>query len=70
MRWSQLVTNWRRLKDRIVFGGFNLSGGDNQRSDQRGSGISTVGHSAELQLASFRPDDQGRRSEFSLHIGS
>jgi hypothetical protein len=68
MRWTQVETNWRKLKN-IVFDGFRLSGGDSQQSDRRGPEISTVGHSAELQLAAFRPDDRGRRSEFSLHIG-
>jgi hypothetical protein len=68
MRWTQVETNWRKLKN-IVFDGFRLSGGDSQQSDRRRPEISAVGHSAELQLAAFRPDDRGRRSEFSLHIG-
>jgi hypothetical protein len=69
MRSNQGETNWWRLMNRIVFGGFHLSGGDDQRSDRTGPEISTDGHSAELQLAAFRPDDGARRSEYSLHIG-
>jgi hypothetical protein len=69
MRWNQLETNWRQLKNRIVNGGFSASGRDSPRSDRSGQEISTVGHSAESQLAAFRPDERGKRSEFSLHIG-
>jgi hypothetical protein len=69
MTWNQVETNWWQLKNKFVFGGFRLSGGDSQRSDRSGLELSTVGQSAELQPAAFRPDDRGRRSEFSLHIG-
>ena len=69
MRWTKVETSWRQLKDKIASGGFRLSAGDRQRSDGSGSEVSTAGHSGELQLAAFRPDERGRRSEFSLHIG-
>jgi hypothetical protein len=68
MRWNQVETNWRQLKN-IVLGELGSTGGGSPRSDRSGSEISTVGHGAESQLAAFRPDDRGRRSEFSLHIG-
>jgi hypothetical protein len=69
MTWNQVETNWWQLKNKFVFGGFRLSGGNSQRSDRSGLELSMVGQSAELQPAAFRPDDRGRRSEFSLHIG-
>jgi hypothetical protein len=69
MKWTRIEMNWRRLKDKIVFRGFRLSDGDSQRFDLIGAEISRVGQSDGSQPATFRPDDRGRRSEFSLHIG-
>jgi hypothetical protein len=69
MRWNQVETNWRQLKKKIDFGKFRLSVGDGPQSDRSGPENFSIGHSAELRLAAFRPDDRGRRSEFSLHIG-
>jgi hypothetical protein len=69
MKWTRIAMNWRQLKDKIVFWGFRLSDGDSQRFDLIGAEISRVGQSDESQTTAFHPDDRGRRSEFSLHIG-
>jgi len=69
MKWRRSEINWRLLKDKIVFRGFRLSDGDSQLFELIGAEISRVGQSDESHSAAFRPDDRGRRSEFSLHIG-
>ncbi|MGO9419557.1 hypothetical protein [Roseiarcus sp.] len=68
MKWTRIEMNWRRFKDKIVFRSFRSSG-DSQRSDPIGAKVSGVGQGDQSQPAAFHPDDQGRRSEFSLHIG-
>ena len=37
--------------------------------DLIGAEMSSDGQSGDVQTTAFRPDDRGRRSEFSLHIG-
>ncbi len=69
MKWGRIEINWRLLKHKIVFRGFRLSDGDSQLFERIGAGISRVGQSDQSQPAAFHPDDRGRRSEFSLHIG-
>ena len=69
MKWRRIEINWRLLKDKIVFRGFRLSDGDSQLFELIGAEISRVGQSGQSQPAAFHPDDRGRRSEFSLHIG-
>ncbi len=69
MKWTRIEMNWTRLKDKIIFRGFRLSHGDSHRSDLIGAKISGGGQGDQSQPAAFRPDDRGRRSEFSLHIG-
>ncbi len=69
MLWNRIAVNWRQIKDQIVFRGIRWSYGDSQRFDLIGTEISRVSQSDGLQPAAFHPDDRGRRSEFSLHIG-
>jgi hypothetical protein len=70
MNWDRIVWSWKQLKDEIVprFRG---------RADDKGAPSGLIGavmsgddQSWEVQTTAFRPDDRGRRSEFSLHIGS
>ncbi len=68
MKWNRIEMNWRRLKHKIVFPGLRSSGAS-QRCDPIGGKISGVGQGDPSQPAAFHPDEQGRRSEFSLHIG-
>jgi uncharacterized protein YbdZ (MbtH family) len=69
MKWNRIESGWKQLKDKFaiwpfrssddVSGSFGLIGGETSR----------FGHSDESQTAAFHPDDRGKRSEFSLHIG-
>ena len=69
MKWSQIEASWKQLKDKFAFWPFRLSGDDSESFHLIGPEISRVGQSDELPPAAFHPDDRGRGSEFSLHIG-
>ena len=69
MKWDRIAASWRRLKDKLDLSPFRSSDDDRERSDLIGAGLSRVGQSDALQPAAFHPDDRGKRSEFSLHIG-
>ncbi len=69
MKCGRIEIDWRLLKDKIVFRGFRLSDDDSQLFELIGAEISRVGQSDQSQPAACHPDDRGRRSEFSLHIG-
>ena len=70
MKWSRIEASWKNLKDKFAFRPFRSSDDDSENFDLIGAEISRVGQSDELQPAPFHPDDRGRGSEFSLHIGS
>jgi hypothetical protein len=69
MKWNQIEASWKQLKDKFGFRPFRLSDDDSGSFNLIGAEISRIGQSEESQPAIFRPDDRGRRSEFSLHIG-
>ncbi len=69
MKWSQIEASWMLLKDKFSFWPFRLSDDDSESFGLIGVEISRVSQSDEPQPAAFHPDDRGRRSEFSLHIG-
>ncbi len=69
MKWSQIEASWMQLKDKFAFWPFRLSDDDSESFGLIGVEISRVSQSDEPQPAAFHPDDRGRRSEFSLHIG-
>ena len=69
MNWDQIEVSWKQLKDKIVFQWGRPTDDDGKRVDLIGAKMSRDGQSREAQTRPFRPDDRGRRSEFSQHIG-
>ncbi len=69
MKWSQIEASWKQLKGKFAFRPFGLSDDDRESFDLIEAEISRAGQNDESQSAALRPDDRGRRSEFSLHIG-
>jgi len=69
MNWHRIEASWKNLKDKFAFRPFRSPDDDRESSGLTGAEISRVGQSDELQPAPFHPDDRGRGSEFSLHIG-
>jgi hypothetical protein len=67
MSWDRIVRSWRQLKDEIVFQCCRLA--DHKGTQMIGAEMSSDGQSGDVQTTAFRPDDRGRQSEFSLHIG-
>ncbi len=69
MNWARVVWIWNSSKTRS-------STQFRERADDKGARFDLIGaetpsddQSRDAQTAAFRPDDRGRRSEFSLHIG-
>ena len=68
MKWDQIQLSWKQLKEKFVLPSFRVAddngksleliGAEMPRNDQSGA-----------QPTAFHPDDRGKRSEFSLHIG-
>ena len=69
MSWDRIVRSWRQLKDGIVFQCCRLADDMGTQIDLIGAEMSSDVQSGDVQTTAFRPDDRGRRSEFSLHIG-
>ncbi len=69
MRWDRIEMSWKQLKGRFIFRLFWLSDDVGERFDRAGAEISKVVQSDASHPAAFCPDDRGRRSEFSQHIG-
>ena len=69
MSWDRIVRTWRLLKDGIVFRYRRLADDMGTQIDLIGAEMSSDVQSGDVQTTAFRPDDRGRRSEFSLHIG-
>jgi hypothetical protein len=69
MNWDQIVLSWKQLKDKIVFQWGGPTDDNGKRVDLIGAETSRDGRSSDAQPTAFRPDDRGRRSEFSQHIG-
>jgi hypothetical protein len=69
MSWDRIVRSWRQLKDGIVFQCCRSADDMGTRIDLIGAEMSSDFQSGDVQTRAFRPDDRGRRREFSLHIG-
>jgi hypothetical protein len=69
MRCDRIEMSWKQLKASFVFRLFWLSDDVDERFDRVGAEISKVVQSDASHPAAFCPDDRGRRSEFSQHIG-
>jgi len=70
MNWDRIVWSWKQLKDEIVPRFRGRADNKGARLDLTGAQMSSDDQSTDMQTTAFRPDDRGRRSEFSLHIGS
>jgi len=68
MNRDQIQVSWKQLKDKFLLQWFRVT-------DDRGKGLELIGAEmsrdgqSDAQPTAFRPNDRGKRSEFSLHIG-
>jgi hypothetical protein len=67
MNWDQIREGWKQLKEKFVLQRLRVT-------DHDGKGLQLIGadmsdERSVTQAGAFRPDDRGKRSEFSLHIG-
>ena len=69
MNWDRIAASWRQLKDKIVFQWGRPTDDNGNRVDPIGAEMSRDGQSHEAQTRPYRPDDRGKRHEFSQHIG-
>ena len=68
MNWDQIQVSWKQLKEKFVLQWFTVTDDDSKSLELIGAERSWDDRS-DTQPAAFRPDDRGKRSEFSLHIG-
>jgi hypothetical protein len=69
MSWDRIAGSWKRLKDEIVFQWRRLADDKDTSFDLIGAEMSSDRQNSDVQTCVIRPDDHGKRSEFSLHIG-
>jgi hypothetical protein len=60
--------SWKQLKEKFVLQSFGVTDDNDKSLELIGVEMSWDGQS-DAQSTAFHPDDHGRRSEFSLHIG-
>ena len=68
MNWDQIQVGWKQLKEKFVFQWFRVTDDNGNGLELIGAEMSRYGQS-DAQPTAFHPDDRGKRSEFSLHIG-
>ena len=68
MKWDQIQLSWKQIIEKFVL--HRLTGTDDHRkgSELRGAEMSWDDQN-DAEPTAFHPDDSGKRSEFSLHIG-
>jgi hypothetical protein len=69
MSWDRIAASWKRLKYEIVFHWCRLTDDKGTSFDLIAAEMSGDRQISDVQTSVFRPDDGGKRSEFSLHIG-
>jgi tyrosyl-tRNA synthetase len=69
MSWYRIAGSWKRLKDEIVFQWCRMVDDKGTSFDLIGAEMSSGRQNSDVQTSVIRPDDHGKRSEFSLHIG-
>jgi len=69
MSWNVIAGSCKRLKDEIVFQWRKRTDDKGTSFDLIAAGMSSDRECGDVQTSVFRPDDHGKRSEFSLHIG-
>ena len=68
MKWERIRVSWKQLEKKFVLWWFRVT-------DDNGKGLELIGAEmpwdgqSDAQPTAFHPDDRGKRSEFSLHIG-
>lgn len=70
MNPDQIVGSWKQLKRKLVSRFHRHPDDKGAPSSLIVAKMSSADQGGEVQATAFRPDDRGRRSEFSLHIGS
>jgi len=68
MNWDQIQVSWKQLKEKFVLQWFRVTDDNGKSLELIGAEMSWNDRS-DTQPAAFHPDDRGKRSEFSLHIG-
>ena len=68
MNWDQIQVSWKQLKEKFVLQWFRVTDDNGKSLELIGAEMSWDDRS-DAQSAAFHPDDRGKRSEFSLHIG-
>jgi len=68
MIWDLIQVSWKQLKEKFVFQWFRVTDDNYKGLELIGAEMLRDGQS-DGQPKAFRPDDRGKRSEFSLHIG-
>jgi hypothetical protein len=68
MNWDRIQVSWKQLKEKFVLQWVGVADDNSKGLQLTGAEMSRDDRSA-TQPAAFRPDDRGKRSEFSLHIG-
>ena len=68
MKWDQIQLSWKQLKEKFDLQWLMVT-------DDNGKSLELIGtemswdDQRDAQPPAFHPDDRGKRSEFSLHIG-
>ncbi len=68
MKWDQIQVSWKQIKDKFVLQWFRVNDDNGKSLELTGAKMSWDDQS-DAQPTTFHPDDRGKRSEFSLHIG-
>ena len=68
MKWDQIQVSWKQLKEKFDLQWLRVT-------DDNGKSLELIGaemswdDQRDAQPTAFHPNDRGKRSEFSLHIG-
>ena len=68
MNWDQIQVSWKQLKEKLALQWFRVTDDSGNSLELIGAEMSRYGQT-DAQPTAFHPDDRGKRSEFSLHIG-
>jgi len=68
MNWDRIQVSWKQLKEKFMLQWVRATDDNGKSLELSGAEMSSDDRS-DTQSAAFHPDDRGRRSEFSLHIG-
>jgi hypothetical protein len=68
MNWDRIQVSWKQLKEKFTLQWVRVTD-DNGKSLELSAAEMSSDDRSDTQSAAFHPDDRGKRSEFSLHIG-